>query len=86
MIASPASGLKRKSGENRSLIGLIGADRPTYPTSFGFLAREQEPRVGRWSADESEGEVIGVLPVHLASQHAVLSILGRKGQESVNEG
>ena len=86
MIGSPASGLKRKSGGNRSLIGLIGADRPTYPTSFGFLACEQESRIGRWSADEFEGEVISVLPGHLSDHHAVLSALGHEGEDPASDG
>ena len=70
---------------NRSLIGWIGAGPPTYPTSTGLLARELQARVGRRSADELEGKVVGVLPGHLSDQRAVLT-LGRECEDSVSVG
>ena len=69
-----------------SLVGWIGVRWPADPTSIGLLASELQPRVGRRCADESEGEVVGVLPGHLSGQRAVLSSLGREGEDSVSEG
>ena len=42
------------------------------------LARELQPRVIRRAADETEGEVVGVLPGHLADQGPVLASLAAR--------
>jgi hypothetical protein len=80
------AGLKKKLPGNVSLIGWVGALRPADPTSIALLAREQKPGVGRRRADESESEMVGVLPGHLADQRTVLASLGCECQNSVCEG
>src|SRR4029077_3614617 len=50
------------------------------------LARELQPRVIRRGANETEAEVVGVLPGHLADQGPVLASLSGKGQDAVGQG
>src|ERR1700758_5479515 len=55
-------------------------------TERSELARELQPRVIRRTADETESEVVGVLPGHLADQGPGQAPLGGKGQGAVGEG
>jgi hypothetical protein len=56
------------------------------PTQRSELARKLQPRVIRRCPDESEAEVVGVLPGYLTGESSILRSLSGEGENPVGEG